>query len=427
MTKQTAMSPPTNLWAVILVGEDGTGLQARTPGSRGDDRNKLLQAPFGIDSLLRQTLSRTRLAVPLERTVIVANRSHEIHLASEFPVPGAPRLVLRPRHRGTAADVLLAVHWIRRQEPDAVVVVLPSEQVVLEPFAFTQHVVTVARFVARHDREIVIVGARPTYPDTQYGWIETGQPIADTGCEPVWRVRSLRGNLSYPLARACYESGFLWNTFVIVARAETLLQASRPRLPELDTRLETVAALVGTQYEQRSVDEFYALAAEATFSEAVLAGGHQLLSASRLPPIHWSGRANPGPGLRPPEPRGPFDGLVEQYRLQANVDACRDKEAMSPDSPWRAAPREPAHRESGRRRVAGAGRRWNGRALPQNGGFHGAHIEAGSRKSRGSRLVGPRKDGRGRSEHPTAVATRASRNPERGNDRSDDRAFLPGQ
>jgi hypothetical protein len=334
--------------------------------------------------------------------------------------------VLRPRHRGTAADVLLAVHWIRRQEANAVVAILPSEQVVLEPFAFTQHVVNVARFVERNDRKIVIVGARPTYPDTQYGWIETGQRIADAGCEPVWRVRSLRGSLSYPLARACYESGSLWNTFVTVARAETLLQASRRRLPELDTRLETVAMLVGTSYEQRSLDEFYAVAAEATFSEAVLAGAPRLLSASRLPPIYWSGRANPVPGLRASEPRGRFDGLVEQYSLQANVEACREKKAVSPNSPWRAAPREPARRQSARRRPAGAGRRWNGRALPQNGGFHGAHIEGGSRKSLSSRL-GPPKDGRGRPRHPTAAATSASHNPERGNDRSDARGFLPGQ
>lgn len=342
------MKKTTSLWAVILAGEDGTRLHAPPPGSRRDGSNR----PVGGDSLMRQTLSRTRLTVPLERTVIAANRSQEVHLPSGLSA-AAPRLLLRPRSRGTGADVLLAIHWIRRQEPDAVVVVLPSEQAVLEPFAFMQHVAAVARFVERHGREIVIVAARPTGPDMRYEWIETGQRIADTGRVTVWRVSKLHANLSYPLARSCYESGFLWNTSVIVARAETLLEAGRRRYPELDARMETVAALVGTPGERRSMDDSFAVAAEAAFFDVILAGGFQQLSASRLPPIRWSGRVDPGRDLWPPEPRGRFDGLVEQYRLETNVDACRIREAMSPDSPWRAVPRVPVHRGGGRRHLVG--------------------------------------------------------------------------
>lgn len=427
MTKQVVASPPTDLWVVILAGEDGTGLQARAPGSQRDDPNKLLRAATGYDSLLRRTLTRARLAVPLERTVIVANRSHEVHLAPEFPVPGGPRLLLRPRHRGTAADVVLAVHWIRRQEPNAIVAILPSEQLVLEPFAFAQHVVKVARFVERNDREIVIVGARPTYPDTQYGWIETGERIAGAGCEPVWRVRSLQGSQSYPLARACYESGSLWNTFVTVARAETLLQAGRRRFPELDTRLETVATLIETPFEQRSLDHFYAIAAEATFSEAVLAGAApQQLSASRLPPIYWSARANTALGPRASEPRGRFDGPVDDNSQQANVEACREKKASSPDSPLRAAPREPVRSQSARRRVAAAWRRWNGEPFSAERRISWREHRRRESEVSGSRLD-PAKDGSGPPEHPTVPATSASHDPERGNDRPDARAVLPGQ
>lgn len=326
-----------NLWAVILAGEDGRGLHTRPSGTRGDDRRSI-EAPID-GSLLHQTLDRARLAVPWKRIVIVSNGSHDVHLAPGSSMPRAPRLRIRTRGQGTAMDVLLAIHWIRRKEADAVIAILPSEQVVLQPQAFMRHVVAVAGFVSRHAREIVIVGARPTYPETRYGWIETAQSIPDSGSEPVFRVRSLQHGLSYSLARACYESGALWNTSVIVARAEALLQASRRRSPELDATLETAMALVGTPYEQRTLEDCYAVAREASFSEAVLAGAPQLLAASQLPPVHWSMETSAGLAHRRPGPRGRFDGLVEQYSLQANVEACR-AESMATNLPWRAKPRE---------------------------------------------------------------------------------------
>jgi mannose-1-phosphate guanylyltransferase len=293
MKEQTAVDKaPRNLWAVVLAGEDGSGLRSHFFGPDDDGNgHEDYRAPFGSESLLRQTLNRTRLAIPLERTVVVANRRQESYLAEEFPVAGAPRLIIQPRDRGTAPAVLLPIHWIRHQEPKAAVAIFPSEQTVLEPFAFMQHVVKIAHFVERHDREIVMVGARPTYPEVHYGWIETGERIPDSGPELVWQVSSLRESLSYSIVRAFYESGCLWNTSVIVARAEALLQASRRRSPKLDARLETVAALVGTPHERKALEELFSVAPDASFFETILAGAP--LSASRLPPIHWSGQASP--------------------------------------------------------------------------------------------------------------------------------------
>jgi mannose-1-phosphate guanylyltransferase len=348
-----------NLWALILAGQDGTGLHSRPSGTLGNDRRPI-QAPID-GSLLRQTLDRARLAVPWKRIVVVSNGSHDVHLAPEFPIRRAPRLRIRTRGPGTAMDVLLAVHWIRRQQADAIIAILPSEQVVLEPLAFMRHVSAMAGFVARHAREIVIVGARPTYPETRYGWIETAQPIRDSGSEPVFRVRSLRHGLSYSLARACYESGALWNTSVIVARAEALLRASRRHSPELDARLETAMALIGTPYEQRSLEDCYAVAQESSFSEAVLAGAPRMLAASQLPPVHWSIETHAERANRLSQPRGRFDGLVEQYSLKANVEACRAG-GMATDLPWRAKAREESSPKHSRGRASKA-TPW-GRARP---------------------------------------------------------------
>lgn len=280
-------SAPANLWAVILAGDQRTP-RSSAPGPHSGRRSKPHPALLGSQSLLRQAMNRVRLAIPAEKTVVVANRSRAIHLAPEFPVPHAPRLLIQLQNAGSAARVLLAAHWVRRQDSSAFVAVFPSEQLILEPFAFMQHVANVAHFVRSHDREIVLLGARPTYPDTQYEWIERAERISDSASEAVWRVRRLWEKPSYAVARACYDSGCLWNTSVVVARAEALVQASRRLLPELDSRLETAAALEGTRYEQRALNECCGVARKASFSASILAAAPHLLSVSRLPPIHWS-------------------------------------------------------------------------------------------------------------------------------------------
>jgi hypothetical protein len=314
MTRTTAVShAPENLWAVILVEEDTRAPHSQSfeGGSHQADSSR-----SGIDSLLRSTITRTQIAVPLDRTLVVDTRLRASPLASEFSTSNAPRLMIHPHGRRTASTVLLPVHWIRRQEPNALVAIFPAEQVILEPFVFMEHVVQIARFVEREAREIVLVGARPTHPETQCGWIETSELLPGSGDEPIWRVSRLRENLSYFLARACYESGALWNTGVIVARAEGLLQQSRRRLPELDARMETAAALDGTPYGRRALEECHVLAPRASFFESVLAGALQRTSASRLPPARWTDRSSveriPGDvrGARHPAARPTATGVT---------------------------------------------------------------------------------------------------------------------
>jgi mannose-1-phosphate guanylyltransferase len=334
-----------NLWALILAGEDGEALDVASSAFETEDRRAAGEAS-GV-SLLRQTLDCARLAVPESRIVVVASRGHEVDLTPDFPAPErhAPRLVLRPPGRGTATDVLLAVHWIRRQQADATIVILPSEQVVREPRALMQHVVAVAEFVDRHAREIVLVGSPASDPASGYGWMETSEPIPDPGTTSVWRIRSLRG--SAPPARSGGRSGWLRNTAVIVGRAEALIQAGRLHLPELDARLETATTLVGTRYERRSLEECYAAARDARFGDVIRGGGNRLLSASSLP-ARGGMAAIVGRAGRPPAPRGRFDGLVEQYDLADNVEACLATTTMSRGSPWKASPWRQAERKRSR-------------------------------------------------------------------------------
>ncbi len=215
------------LWAIVLAGGEGRGLRALTRHLYDEDRPKQYAALVGSRSLLRQTLDRVGRLVPAERTVVVTLASHARFIEAEWRGAPASRVLAQPCDRGTAAAVLLAAHWIQAHDPRAIVVSFPSDHFILEEAAFTRRVADVARFVTEHPDTMVLLGAPPTEPETEYGWIEPGERVGWTVQGPLYRVRRFEEKPSTPMAAALSQAGGLWNTFVLTAAAATLIKAGR--------------------------------------------------------------------------------------------------------------------------------------------------------------------------------------------------------
>jgi mannose-1-phosphate guanylyltransferase len=165
------------------------------------------------------------------------------------------------------------------------VAVFPSDHFVLEEGVFMNHVARVAAWVRSRAQAIVLLGAEPTEPETDYGWIEPGDPL--DAVAPVWRVRRFWEKPLEQEARACLAAGCLWNTFVLVARVSTLLDAERECLPALHDRLSRIGPFAGTEHESWMTRQAYALAPHANFSRAILAPCPRGLVVSKLPPVTW--------------------------------------------------------------------------------------------------------------------------------------------
>src|SRR5207302_4069497 len=101
--------------------------------------------------------------------------------------PG-PHVLQQPEDRGTAAAVLLAAHWIRARDSQARLVVLPSDHFVADDGLFMAHVVGVLNVLEAQPERIILLGAEPSEPETDYGWIELGATLPGTGRHPVYRV-----------------------------------------------------------------------------------------------------------------------------------------------------------------------------------------------------------------------------------------------
>ena len=302
-----AIEPTGSLWAVVLAGGEGVRLRPLTRRLCGDERPKQYAALVGSRSLLRHTLDRVALVIPPERTVVATLRSHNGYVAAEFGGAAYPWVLAQPEDRGTAAGVLYPAHWVARRDPAATVAVFPSDHFVLEESVFMVHVAQVAALVGRHPDWIVLLGAEPGEPETEYGWIESGEPVEWMATGPVCRVRRFWEKPSAEAARDCLARGCLWNTLVVVALASTLVAAGRQLLPELHDRLAEVAASPALDANAAAAAA-YAAAPRANFSQAILERCPSGLVVSRLPRLAWSDWGTPrrvsqslrGAGIRAP-------------------------------------------------------------------------------------------------------------------------------
>jgi len=275
-------------WAVVLAGGKGMRLRDLTRHVYGEDRPKQYAVLTGGKSLLRQTLDRVGLGVPASRTVVVTMAGQGTYLSAELRcLLPTPYVLEQPKDRGTAAAILLAAHWIRARDSEAIIVVTPSDHFIEDDAAFMDRIGEVVEAAGRCPEQIVLLGAEPTEPETDYGWIELGPTHPGMGAAPLHRVERFIEKPDAATAQALFESGALWNTFVFGGRADALTELGRECLPSLHERLAGLDRFLGTEHERWAIAQAYEFAPRASFSRALLERCPDKLAVMRLCDVSW--------------------------------------------------------------------------------------------------------------------------------------------
>jgi mannose-1-phosphate guanylyltransferase len=139
----------------------------------------------------------------------------------------------------------------------------------------------------------VLLGAPPSQPETEYGWIEPGELVGWTGQGPVYAIQRFREKPSQEAAEALLRRGSLWNTFVFAARAAALLSAGRECAPALYHRLEPLRTFADGEHEWWAIRHAYALAPTVDFSRSILEACPEMLAVSELPGLTWCDLGSP--------------------------------------------------------------------------------------------------------------------------------------
>ena len=227
-----------HFYPVILAGGRGTRFW---PLSR-KRRAKQLLALDGKQTMIQQTVARLAPMAALSRFWIITNDDLRSAILRQLPKLPPKQILAEPAGRNTAPAIGLAAFILLRQDPDAVLGLFPSDHVIAEPAQY-RATLSSAIEIAAAEQNIVVLGIRPTRPETGYGYVDAGSP-----CDGALRVRRFTEKPDLATARQFLDAGnYFWNSGMFLWRADTLVHALREHLPETAALLEKIAAAYGTR------------------------------------------------------------------------------------------------------------------------------------------------------------------------------------
>ncbi len=280
-----------NDWAVILAGGDGTRLKSLTRHIAGDERPKQFCSVLGRATLLEETQDRAALEIIPERTLFVVNRAHENFYRPLLINEPTDSLVVQPGNRGTAPAILYSLLRIAARDPRAIVAFFPSDHYISDNAKFMAQIRSALDTAAMRPDLVVLLGVEPESPEVEYGWIEPAQAVH--GDAKLFGVRRFWEKPNHMLAQVLQLRGCLWNSFVMVASVQALLDIIESAIPELYRSFTALTPLFSTTAEVKAIELLYSRLAEVNFSHQVLALKPERLAVLKVTGVRWNDLGEP--------------------------------------------------------------------------------------------------------------------------------------
>ena len=239
-----------NLYAVILAGGAGTRFW---PLGRQRQPKQFLKI-IGDKSLFQETLRRTRLLVEPRNIFVVTNVQYKTKVQRQMAglkIP-ASQILCEPQGKNTAPAICWAASRIQALNPQAVMMVLPSDHLILNVSAFQQ---TIRRAIMLAEKKyLVTIGIVPTRPETGYGYLKTMK--TKRAGRVVWNVERFVEKPSLSKAEVFIKAGnYLWNSGMFVWRTDVILEEFKKYLPEIyDAFNKNTPQAIWSQLPSISID-----------------------------------------------------------------------------------------------------------------------------------------------------------------------------
>ncbi|PIU90250.1 MAG: mannose-1-phosphate guanylyltransferase, partial [Anaerolineae bacterium CG06_land_8_20_14_3_00_57_67] len=213
-------------YAVIMAGGGGTRLW---PVSRKKHPKHILPL-LGADTLFQSTLARLEELVPLDQILVVTAEGQAEELKKQAPGVPARNFLIEPEPRGTASVVGLAAAVLAKRDPQAVMLVLPSDHYIGNRDLF--HLVMRAAVQVARKGYLVTLGITPTFPATGYGYIQRGEHLPEKYDYPVYRVLHFTEKPDEEKAREMLARGdHSWNSGMFIWRVDRILEEVARLMP----------------------------------------------------------------------------------------------------------------------------------------------------------------------------------------------------
>ncbi len=240
-----------NTYAVILAGGIGSRFW---PISRNDKPKQFLDILGTGETLIQQAYKRYQKLVPKENIYVITNGRYKELVQEQLPELGENQILGEPMGKNTAACVAYAAHKISEISSDGVLLVAPSDHLILEENTFINQM-HIAHNYAEHNDALVTLGLKPHRPDTGYGYIQFDSKPVSKG---VNKVVTFTEKPPLELAEKFLESGdFLWNSGMFIWSIPSILSAFSEFLPEMSLTFAQGKGAYNTKIEAEHIERIY--------------------------------------------------------------------------------------------------------------------------------------------------------------------------
>lgn len=230
-------------YAVIMAGGSGTRFW---PVSRFNTPKQFL-AIAEKRTMIQSTVDRLLQVFPMENILIIGNKVHENLLKEQLPGLKSDQIILEPFGRNTAAAIGLAAAFLKKKDPEATMLVIPSDQMIKNEPRFVEIVKEGLSLAVNEKHALVTIGLKPVRPETGYGYIQIDEDFHLDNYPNAYHVKTFAEKPNYDTAvRFCSSGDFLWNSGMFIWKADTILAELQHHLPDLFFELQALEPAIGT-------------------------------------------------------------------------------------------------------------------------------------------------------------------------------------
>ena len=252
-----------NYYAILMAG----GVGSRFWPVSTQEFPKQFHDMLGTgDTLIQKTFHRLAKLIPEENIYILTNERYNDLVLEQLPEVKQEQVVLEPAMRNTAPCILYASLKIQKENPDAVMIVAPSDHWIEDEKAFSNNVKQAFDYCSQSDA-LMTLGITPTFPNTGYGYIEYDKETNRT----IKSVEQFREKPDYETAKEFIAQGnFLWNAGIFMWSVKSVVRAFQKNQPNLYAHFEKGITVYNTEFEEEFIKENYPKADNISVDYAIM-------------------------------------------------------------------------------------------------------------------------------------------------------------
>ncbi len=253
----------TNYYAILMAGGVGSRFW---PVSTTEFPKQFHDMLGSGDTLIQKTFSRLSKLIPVENIYILTNERYNDLVLEQLPLVKQAQVLLEPAMRNTAPCILYASLKIKKENPNAVMVVAPSDHWIEDEDTFSDNLKQCFDFCSNEDA-LMTLGIKPTFPNTGFGYIEYDKSDEN----PIKSVSQFREKPDYETAKSFLASGnFLWNGGIFIWSVKSILDAFEKFQPKMNELFLQGVGSYNTNSETEFINENYANAENVSIDYAIL-------------------------------------------------------------------------------------------------------------------------------------------------------------